>query len=172
MGRPYSQDLRKRAVFAVEREGMSRQAAARRYGVAPSTVIGWVAQFRTKGHLEPGQMGGHKPRTLSGDHRIWLLQRCKAGDFTLRGLVGELASERGLKVDYRSVWEFVHAEDLSFKKKHFCPQSRIVPTFEGGAPNGQGIKIALIPLGSSLSTRPGPKQIWRRCVAGAHEENA
>ena len=61
-------------------------------------------------------MGGHKPRTLSGDHRIWLLQRCKAGDFTLRGLVGELASERGLKVDYRSVWEFVHAEDLSFKK--------------------------------------------------------
>src|SRR6185312_12367225 len=31
-------------------------------------------------------------------------------------LVVELA-ERGLKVDYRSVWEFVHAEKLSFKKK-------------------------------------------------------
>ena len=43
-------------------------------------------------------------------------QRIKDGDFTLRGLVGELA-ERGLKVDYRSVWEFVHAEKLSFKKK-------------------------------------------------------
>jgi transposase len=27
--------------------------------------------------------------------------------------VAELASERGLKVDYRSVWEFVHAEGLS-----------------------------------------------------------
>jgi putative transposase len=34
----------------------------------------------------------------------------------LRGLVAELA-ERGLKVDYRSVWEFVHAEKLSFKKR-------------------------------------------------------
>jgi transposase len=102
--------------MAVEREGMSRQATARRFGVAPSTVIGWVAQFRAKGHIEPGQMGGHKPKTLSGEHRIWLLQRCKAGDFTLRGLVGELAAERGLKVDYRSVWEFVHAERLSFKK--------------------------------------------------------
>lgn len=34
----------------------------------------------------------------------------------LRGLVAELA-ERGVKVDYRSVWEFVHAEGLSFKKK-------------------------------------------------------
>ena len=39
-----------------------------------------------------------------------------SADFTLRGLVGELLAERGLKVDYRSVWEFVHAEDLSFKK--------------------------------------------------------
>jgi transposase len=33
----------------------------------------------------------------------------------LRGLVGELA-ERGLRVDYHTVWDFVHAERLSFKK--------------------------------------------------------
>jgi transposase len=33
----------------------------------------------------------------------------------LRGLVAELA-ERGLKVDCRAVWNFVHAEKLSFKK--------------------------------------------------------
>ena len=37
-------------------------------------------------------------------------------DFTLRGLVAELA-ECGLKVDYRTVWEFVHAEKLSHKKR-------------------------------------------------------
>jgi transposase len=61
-------------------------------------------------------MGGHKPKKISGDHRLWLLQRIKERDFTLRGLVAELA-ERGLEVDYRSVWEFVHAEQLSFKKK-------------------------------------------------------
>jgi transposase len=28
----------------------------------------------------------------------------------------ELA-ERGLKVDYRTMWEFVHAEKLSYKKR-------------------------------------------------------
>ena len=61
-------------------------------------------------------MGGHKPRILSGEHRDWLLQRMAASDFTLHGLVGELA-ERGVKVDYRSVWAFVHAEGLSFFKK-------------------------------------------------------
>jgi len=116
MGRPYSLDLRERAVAAVERGGLSRHVAAHRFGVAPSTVINWVRQFRDKGHVRPGQMGGHKPRAISGAHRIWLIGRCKAGAFTLRGLACELAAERGLKVDYRSVWEFVHGEGLSYKK--------------------------------------------------------
>ena len=75
-----------------------------------------VNRLRETGSVAPGKMGGHKPRAISGEHRVWLLQRIKEGDFTLRGLVVELA-ERGLKVDYRSVWEFVHAEKLSFKKK-------------------------------------------------------
>jgi putative transposase len=61
-------------------------------------------------------MGGHKPKAISGEHAVWLRQRIRESDFTLRGLVAELA-ERGLEVDYRSVWEFVHAEKLSFKKK-------------------------------------------------------
>src|ERR1700722_10645157 len=59
-------------------------------------------------------MRGHRPKAISGEHRVWVLGRIKQ-DFTLRGLVAELA-ERGLKVYYRSVWEFVHAEKLSFKK--------------------------------------------------------
>ncbi len=116
MGRPYPMELRERALAAVEREGMSRHAAARRFGLAPSTVINWLRRFREQGHVEPGQMGGHKPKAISGEHRLWLIARCRAGDFTLRGLVDELLAERGLKVDYRSVWEFVHAEELSFKK--------------------------------------------------------
>ena len=47
--------------------------------------------------------------------RDWLLERVTS-DFTLRGLVAELA-ERGVKVDYVQVWRFAHAEGLSFKKK-------------------------------------------------------
>ena len=124
MARPYSMDLRERAVSAVEREGMSRRAAARRFGVAASRVITWVRQFREQGHVRPGQMGGHKPKAISGEHRVWLLTRCKTGEFTLRGLVGELLAERGLRVDYRSVWEFVHAEGLSYKKNAAAQRAR------------------------------------------------
>jgi len=115
MGKPYSIDLRKRVVTAVE-GGMSRNQAAKQFGVAISTAIGWMQRVEQTGSVAPGQMGGHKPKAISGEHAVWLSQRMRAGDFTLRGLVAELGG-RGLKVDYRSVWEFVHAEKLSFKKK-------------------------------------------------------
>jgi hypothetical protein len=78
-------------------------------------VIRWVSQFYATGSVAPGKMGGHKPKTISGAHHDWLVARCREREFTLRGLVAELA-ERGCHVDYRSVWNFVHAEDLSYKK--------------------------------------------------------
>jgi hypothetical protein len=65
--------------------------------------------------LHGARWAGHKPKAIAGEHRIWLLQRIDGKGFTIRGLVAEFA-ERGLKVDYRSVWNFVHAEKLSFKK--------------------------------------------------------
>ena len=116
MARPYSGDLRERVVGAVEQEGLSRRQAAARFGVGISTVIGWVRRWRETGSVAPGQMGGHKPKKLAGAHRDWLVARCREKDFTLRGLVAELAA-RGLTVDYRSVWAFVHAEKLSHKKR-------------------------------------------------------
>lgn len=116
MAKPYSNDLRERVVAAVEDEGLSRHQAAARFAVGVSTVIRWVARFRETGSVTPDKMGGNRPKTIRGEHHAWLVQRCKEKDFTLRGLVTELA-ERGVKVDYRSVWEFVHAEKLSFKKK-------------------------------------------------------
>ena len=116
MGRPYSVDLRERVVAAVVTGDLSCRQAAAQFGVGVSTAINWVRRLRETGSVRPGQMGGHKPKSIAGAHRSWLLARIKAKDFTLRGLVAELA-ERGLKVDYRTVWSFVHAEKLSFKKK-------------------------------------------------------
>jgi transposase len=115
MAKPYSTDLRERVVAAVEKAGMSRRQAALHFDVGISTVISWARRFRETGSVLPGKMGGHKPKAIGGEHRAFLLDRTREKDFTLRGLVAELA-ERGLKVDYRTVWNFVHAEKLSFKK--------------------------------------------------------
>ena len=115
MPKPYSVDLRERVVASVETGGLSRRRAASRFGVGVSTAINWVRRFRETGSVAPGQMGGHKPKSISGAHHAWLVERTREKDFTLRGLVRELA-KRGLTVDYRTVWNFVHAEKLSFKK--------------------------------------------------------
>ena len=118
MTRPYSMDLRDRVVAAVEQEGLSRHQAAARFGVAVSTAVHWVRRYRTTGSAAPGKVGGHKKRVLRGEHAQWLIDRCQPGKaFTISQLVVELLVERGLKVDRRQVWEFLHAERLSFKKK-------------------------------------------------------
>ena len=114
MPKPYSLDLRERAVAAVVEGGLSRNRAASQFGVAISTIIHWVRRFKEKGTVTPDKIGGHRPKLIIGEHRTWFLERTKR-DFTLRGLVAELA-DRGLKVDYRTVWNFVHAEKLTFKK--------------------------------------------------------
>ena len=116
MARAYSLDLRERVVAAVEGDRLSCHQAAGQFGVGVSTAINWVRRRRETGSIRPGKIGGYKPKSIRNEHRVWLLARIKDRDFTLRGLVAELAA-RGLKVDYRTVWSFVHDEKLSFKKK-------------------------------------------------------
>jgi transposase len=95
--------------------------------VSVATVVRWSQRDRASGSAAPAKVGGHKIGILSGSNRDWLLERTKA-DFTLRGLVAELA-ERGVKVDYVQVWRFVHGEGLSFKKKR---SSRRTASPQGG----------------------------------------
>jgi putative transposase len=78
MARPYSTDLRERVILAVARDGLSRNEAARRFGVAISTAVNWLRRYRDTGSAAPGKMGGHKPRKLIGVHRDWLLERARA----------------------------------------------------------------------------------------------
>jgi transposase len=112
MGNAYSLDLRKRVVAAIE-SGMSRNQAAKQFGVAISTAIGWMT-----GSMRPAALSlARSAATSRRQFRASTRSGCHngSGDFTIRGLVAELA-DRGLKVDYHSVWDFVHAEKLSFKK--------------------------------------------------------
>src|ERR1700677_5274945 len=87
MGKPYSMDLRERAVAAVLRDGLSRHESAARFGVAPSTVINWVRRVQETGSVAPGQMGGQKPKAIAGEHATFLSRRVQEGAITLRGLV-------------------------------------------------------------------------------------
>jgi len=114
MTNPLSMDLRTRAMSRLA-AGESVRAVAAALSVAPSSVVKWSLRLRATGSVAPGKIGGHVPPKIAGDHRTWLIERTGAAAFTLRGLVCELG-ERGLRVDYRTMWKFVHAHGLSFKK--------------------------------------------------------
>ncbi len=122
MGRAYSMDLRERALRRVQ-AGEPVRAVAAALTISPSCVVKWSQRFRATGSVAAGKMGGRRPNLLQGDHAAWLRQRMAERDFTLRGLVAEL-TERGLKVDYRTMWSFAHREGLSFKKKRASERAR------------------------------------------------
>lgn len=114
MTAPYSMDLRERAL-ARKAAGETHREIAAALRISPSCVSKWARRVGETGSAAPGQVGGHKARTLSGAWAEWLRARIASGPFTLRGLTAELA-ERGVKTGPRAVWAFVHAEGLSFKK--------------------------------------------------------
>jgi len=135
MAKPYSNDLRERVVAAAQAEGLTCRGAAKRFQVAPSTVSNWLNRVQRTGSVVPGKMGGHRPRTIGGAHETWLAARIRERDFTLRGLVRELAA-RGLKADYWAVWAFVRAQGLTHKKRHWSPPSSPAPMSRAGGISG------------------------------------
>ena len=144
MARPYSMDLRERAVARVQ-AGESVRVVARALNLSPSSVVKWSQRFRA-GSAAAGKMGGHLPRLLVGAHAAFLRERIAQGGFTLRGLVAELA-DRGLKLDYRTVWSFIHREGLSFKKT-------VLPS-EQDRPQGQIDPRRLVFIDESVLQRHG-----------------
>lgn len=77
MGRAYSIDLRERVIFAVQ-SGLSCHQAAAQFRVAVSTAVKWAQRFRATGSAAPGRIGGYRPKGIRGEHRDWLLVRCRA----------------------------------------------------------------------------------------------
>src|SRR5579883_149686 len=114
MTRPYSEDIRERALARAD-AGETVRSIAEALQISPSCVTKWKNLRRDTGGLSPGKIGGHKKRVLSDANADWLRKRIRSGPFTLRKLTQDLA-ERGIKTFLRAVWTFVHTEGLSFKK--------------------------------------------------------
>src|SRR3954447_20777825 len=87
LGRPAQEALRRRALFLVEREGMTQAEAARAVGVHRRTVNVWHERYRERG--EDGLLDGRRvsPRRGKG-----LLAAEEAGK--VRGWVAERTPDR------------------------------------------------------------------------------
>ncbi len=114
MTRPYSNDLRERAVRAVL-DGESCRQVAERLEIAVSSVVKWCQRYRRTGSVAPDKIGGHRPRLLES-HRDFIVERInQEPHLTIYRLRDELR-ERGIQVSHNTVWKFLRREGLSFKK--------------------------------------------------------
>src|SRR5262252_1179690 len=97
MASAYSQDLRDRVIGAVVGEGMSRRAAAARFGVSESSAIKWVLE--RSGLRAASKMGGYLRPRLEPHREFLEAVRAEKTDITLQALCDRLRTERGVRAD-------------------------------------------------------------------------
>ena len=78
MAKPYSNDLRQRAVCAMA-GGDPASVVAKRFGIAKSSVIKWHQRYRETGSVAPGKMGGHRKRMLDEHRDKNIVMYCTGG---------------------------------------------------------------------------------------------
>ena len=116
MTKPLSQDLRERLISAVE-GGQSRRSAARRFGVAASTAIKWVSQWRHDGRVEPKPLGGDRHSHRMEAHADEVLALVDATpDITLAEIAEHLEAAHGVRAAQSSVWRLLDRHGQTFKK--------------------------------------------------------
>jgi len=116
MTKPLSNDIRERLVSAVE-GGLSRRSAAERFGVAASTAIKWVDQWRRTGDVGPRSQGGdHRSHRIEAHAEEILAIIEEMPDITLGELVAHLDEVHGLTVGQSTVWRLLDRHGMTFKK--------------------------------------------------------
>ncbi len=122
MATPLSNDLRTRVIDAVD-NGMTRRAAAERFGVAASTAVRWVDRWRKSGSCEPRPQGGDKRSHRIEMHAPEILALIdKTPDITLREIVEHLDARHGLDVAQSTVWRLLDRHAVTRTRDH--PRNR------------------------------------------------
>ena len=116
MGKSSSSDLRVRIVGEIER-GKSCRAAARRFGVAPSTAIRLARRNAQTGSLAPARQGRPVGSGRLAAHAVTLIGWVEAGgDITMPELAARLLAERGVKAHPASLSRLLIQHGLTVKK--------------------------------------------------------
>jgi len=117
MAKPLSEDLRTRVVGAVE-GGMSRRAAAERFGISVASAVRFVKEWRQSGATKAKRQGGDQRSQRIEEHHEAIMSAIEAKpDMTLVELAEMLKSERGASFAPSSIWRFLDRHGVTFKKK-------------------------------------------------------
>jgi transposase len=116
MAATLSEDLRVRVIAAVE-GGMSRNAAAARFGVAVSTAVRWVSAWRASGATRAKPKGGDlRSQRIEAYREVIFAAVDARKDITLGELAEMLRGEHEAHFANSTIWRFFDRHDVTFKK--------------------------------------------------------
>ena len=128
MASALSEDLRIRVIRAVE-GGMSRNAAARRFGVSVASAVRWMAEYLATGRTAPMPQGGdRRSGRIEAQADLLLRAVAETPDITLEELQALLIAERGERFGTSTIHDFFRRHGITFKKRQRMPASKSART--------------------------------------------
>ena len=171
MPRPYSTDLRERALAAYEGGEGSQAQVASRYRLGERTLSGWLRAARGEGRRGPKpHRGGRAPVGGAGEVLAELV--AERNDATLAEYAALLDERAGVRRSPAALCRALKALGLVRKKRRSGPPSRTARTWRGNVGTGAcGSALWILPASCSW-TRRAPPPTWCAAMGAAREASA
>ena len=112
---------------AVVEGGVSRDSAARRFGVSIASAVRWVARFKARGEISPAPTGGDRRSGRIEAHRDYLLGLIRRQpDMTLLEIQERLIANCGERFSSSVLWRFFDRRDIRPVCKGFDRARRVI----------------------------------------------
>jgi transposase len=121
--RPYSTDLRERAVLSVESGECTIPEAARRFRISAPSLERWLARKRASGSCAPLPHAGGVKRKLAAAEAVIRAAVQEQPDITLSELCDQVEQARKIKADPSLMCRELARLKLPRKKRRFTPAS-------------------------------------------------
>jgi transposase len=157
-------------VVAAVDGGLSRRAAAERFGVGTATAIRWVREWGDTGAICAKPQGGdRRSQRIESYCKVMLAAIERQADITLVEMAELLRVKYGASFAASTIWRFLDRTAITFKKKQHTRASRHGPTSPRGVRRGSTPSLILIPNIWSLSTKPARRRRWLACAVALDE---
>jgi transposase len=169
MAKPFSEDLRRQVVVAIE-DGATIPEAAEQCGVSISSVVRFLKLYRETGSVRSAKFGGYKDFVLAAHEDLVRQLVAEQPDITLAEFEARLAKKK-ITVGKSAISRFLHHLKLPFKKKAFGRRSKTARTWPPPVRHCSGGRRDLTREGSCLSMKPACRRRSRASMVGRRKEN-
>jgi transposase len=117
MARPYSLDLRERAVAAAHAGRLTRAEVAEQFVVSEGTLYDWLRRAREQGSVAPRPHAGGRPVSVDEVGEVLLCSFVAAeNDLTLAELGAHYHGATGVALSQSALWRALERLGLAYKK--------------------------------------------------------